>query len=116
MQLAPAFTTYVQPFMAGTKLEKMTLSGRAHGTIEGTGASPSRIALQLEGAALELDAFSTGLVGVDGNIAWQASGDGADANLTHQLHADARLRVHVLQIVNELREVFDRINIVMRRR
>lgn len=81
MQLAPAFTTYVQPFMAGTKLEKMTLSGRAHGTIEGTGASPSRIALQLEGAALELDAFSTGLVGVDGNIAWQASGDGADSAL-----------------------------------
>ena len=45
-----------------------------------------------------------------------AGGDGADADLGHQLHADARLRVGVLQVVDELRQIFDRIDVVMRRR
>ena len=42
--------------------------------------------------------------------------DGADAALAHELHADARLRVHVLQIEDELREILDRIDVVVRRR
>ena len=41
---------------------------------------------------------------------------GADANFRHQLHADARCTVRVLQIVNQLRQILDRINIVMRGR
>ena len=45
-----------------------------------------------------------------------ARGDGADADFADQLHADPRLAVDVLQIVNQLRQIFDRINIVMRRR
>ena len=45
-----------------------------------------------------------------------AGGNRADADLGHQLDADRRPRIGVLQIVDQLRQVFDRINVVMRRR
>ena len=45
-----------------------------------------------------------------------AGGDRANADLGHELHADPRRRVRVLQVVNQLREVLDRIDVVMRRR
>src|SRR5690606_17160217 len=45
-----------------------------------------------------------------------ARGDGADADLRHQLHADARAGVGVLQVVDELRQVLDRIDVVVRGR
>ena len=41
---------------------------------------------------------------------------GADADLGYQLDADPRAAVGVLQIVDKLRQVLDRINVVMRRR
>ena len=41
---------------------------------------------------------------------------GADADLGHELHADAGLRVGVFQVVDQLGQIFDRIDIVMRRR
>ena len=43
-------------------------------------------------------------------------GDRADADFADQLHADASRRIRVLQIEDELRQIFDRINVVMRRR
>ena len=43
-------------------------------------------------------------------------GDRADAGRGDQLHVDARLRVRILQVVDELREVLDRIDVVVRRR
>ncbi len=45
-----------------------------------------------------------------------AGGDGADADLGHQLDADARVVVAVLQIVDQLRQILDGINVVVRRR
>ena len=42
--------------------------------------------------------------------------DGADAGFGDELDADARARVHFLQVVNELREVLDGIDVVVRRR
>ncbi len=42
--------------------------------------------------------------------------DGAHADLGAELHADPRVRIRVLQVVNQLRDVFDRIDVVMRRR
>ena len=45
-----------------------------------------------------------------------AGGDRADAHFRHQLHRDARRRIRVLQIVDQLRQVFDRIDVVVRRR
>ncbi len=45
-----------------------------------------------------------------------AGGDGADADFGDQLDGDARLGIDVLQIVDELREIFDGVNIVVRRR
>src|SRR6185295_14399949 len=43
-------------------------------------------------------------------------GDRADADLGHQLDADARLLVRVLEIVDELGQVLDRVDVVVRRR
>ena len=45
-----------------------------------------------------------------------ARGHRADAHLGHQLHRNARPRVDVLQVVDELRQVLDGIDIVVRRR
>src|SRR6266849_991867 len=45
-----------------------------------------------------------------------ACGYRAHSDFSHQLHRDAGLRIHILEVVNELREVFDRIDVVMRRR
>ena len=41
-------------------------------------------------------------------------GDGADARCTHQLDAHPRARVDLLQVVNQLGKVFDRINVMVR--
>ena len=45
-----------------------------------------------------------------------ARGDRADADFGDQLHRDARVRVDVLEVVDELRQVLDRIDVVVRRR
>ena len=45
-----------------------------------------------------------------------ARGDRADAGRRDELHVNARLRIRVLQVVNQLRQVLDRIDVVMRRR
>ena len=45
-----------------------------------------------------------------------AGGDRADAGFGDQLHVDARLGVGVLQVVNQLRDVLDRVDVVVRRR
>src|SRR6267142_1528372 len=45
-----------------------------------------------------------------------ARGDDPDARAGNQLHADASARIHGAQVVDQLREVFDAVDIVMRRR
>ncbi len=42
--------------------------------------------------------------------------DRADAGFSHQLHADARLRIDHLQVEDQLRQILDRVDVVMRRR
>ena len=42
--------------------------------------------------------------------------DGADADLGDELHVDARRRVGVLEVVDQLLEVLDRVDVVVRRR
>ena len=44
-----------------------------------------------------------------------AGRDGADADFGDELHAHARVAVGVLQVVDELREIFDRVDVVVRR-
>ena len=44
-----------------------------------------------------------------------ASSDGPDAGLGYELHADAGAGVHLLQVVDELGQILDRINVVVRR-
>ncbi len=41
---------------------------------------------------------------------------GAHAHFGHELHGNSRLRIDIFQIENQLRQILDRINIVMRRR
>ena len=43
-------------------------------------------------------------------------GNDAHARARNEFHADARPRIHRAQIVNQLRQVFDAVNVVMRRR
>src|SRR5260370_23441376 len=43
-------------------------------------------------------------------------GDGADTDFGNQLYADARMVIGVLQIVHQLRQIFDRLDIVVPRR
>ena len=45
-----------------------------------------------------------------------ASGNRAYSQLRDQLHADGRARVDALEVVDELREVFNAVDVVMRRR
>ena len=45
-----------------------------------------------------------------------AGRDRADADLGDQLHRDAACGIDVLQVVDELRQILDRIDVVMRRR
>ncbi len=45
-----------------------------------------------------------------------AGGDGADADFGDELDGDARLRVDVLEVVDELRQILDGIDVVVRRR
>ena len=45
-----------------------------------------------------------------------AGGDGADAHLGDELDVDASLRVGVLEIVDQLLEILDRVDVVVRRR
>ncbi len=42
-------------------------------------------------------------------------GDGADTGLGHQLHGNQRIRVDLLEVINQLRQILDGINIVVRR-
>ena len=41
-------------------------------------------------------------------------GNRADANFGHQLDADTRMTVNVLEVVDQLRQIFDGIDIMMR--
>jgi hypothetical protein len=43
-------------------------------------------------------------------------GDGADTGGRHQLHRHLGARVDLLQVVDQLRKIFDRIDVVVRRR
>ena len=45
-----------------------------------------------------------------------AGGDRADAELGDELDVDARRRVRVLEVVDQLRQVLDRVDVVVRRR
>ena len=45
-----------------------------------------------------------------------AGRDGAHADFGHELHRDRRLRIRVLEVVDQLREILDRVDVVVRRR
>ena len=43
-------------------------------------------------------------------------GNRPDADFRDQLHANARVMIGVLEIVNQLRQIFDGVDVVVRRR
>src|SRR5258707_6250946 len=45
-----------------------------------------------------------------------ASSNDADARAGNEFYADARARIHGAQVMDQLRQVFDAVNVVMRRR
>src|SRR5512143_295569 len=45
-----------------------------------------------------------------------AGGDGSHPDLGNQLHRNARLRVDAFEVADQLRQILDRIDVVMRRR
>jgi len=45
-----------------------------------------------------------------------ARSDRAHTRFGHQFHCDASLRIDIFQVVDQLREIFNGINVVMRRR
>jgi hypothetical protein len=61
------------------------------------------------GAALE-----AGNGDVIGARLGDAGGDRADADFRDELHRDGACRIDVLEVEDELREVFDRIDVVVR--
>jgi hypothetical protein len=46
----------------------------------------------------------------------EASRDGADADLGHQLHRDASVGIGVLEVEDQLGDVLDGVDVVVRRR
>lgn len=85
VQLTQAFTTYVQPFLAGTQLEKTQISGHARGHLEAQGKNLQRVALVLEGAGVESESYDAGLQGLDGTLNWQAEAGEGDGEPTTNL-------------------------------
>ncbi len=61
-------------------------------------------------------AFETGDRHVIGARLRYAGGNRANSHFRHQLHGNPCLRIGVLQIVDELRQVLDRVDVVVRRR
>ena len=61
-------------------------------------------------------AFKTGNGDVIGAALGDAGGNRADAHFRHQLDRDARLLIHALEVADQLRQVFDRIDVMVRRR
>lgn len=73
--LERAFTTYVQPLLVGTRLEKTRLSGRARGHIEAQGTRLQRAELVLARVDVESESYAAGLRQVDGTLNWAAEAD-----------------------------------------
>lgn len=72
IQLGPAFATYAQPFLAGTRMEKLALSGTASATLETRGGAPLALSLQLAQAGIESETFGAGLREIGGAVHWNA--------------------------------------------
>lgn len=70
VQLGPAFTTYAQPFLAGTSFEKLDLSGSLSGRIAARAGQVSSLDLTLDQAGIEAPAFDAALSGLSGAINW----------------------------------------------
>lgn len=79
-QLGPAFTTYVQPFLVGKRLEKLQVTGRAHGRIESRGPELQRVALTFDGVGVESESYGAGLRQVDGTLNWRAAAGAGEAS------------------------------------
>ncbi|MGQ0620958.1 MAG: hypothetical protein ACT4QA_13710 [Panacagrimonas sp.] len=70
VQLGPAFTTYAQPFLAGTSFEKLGLSGSVAGHIVARAGQVHSLDLTLDRAGIDAPVFDAALSGLSGAIHW----------------------------------------------
>lgn len=73
VEMAAAFTHYVQPFLAGARLEKLAPEGVSRGRLSLLEGKPDVLELELKQAKFEWPSFNAGLSGVDAQIHWAAS-------------------------------------------
>lgn len=71
--LGPIVTSYLQPFLIGTQMEGLELSGRASGQASMKAGAADAMASALHGVKLNVPKLGLVLDGLDGNLAWNAS-------------------------------------------
>lgn len=74
LKAGPAFATYVQPFLAGTRAEKAVFDGRvqAHAIVKA--GEPQSLDVRFDGVGVDVPAPELGLRGIEGDLHWQATG------------------------------------------
>ncbi|HKY92404.1 MAG TPA: hypothetical protein VJM11_15255 [Nevskiaceae bacterium] len=75
LHVGPAFTTWVQPFLAGKPIEKTTLAGHARGRLVVKHGMPEALDLHLADVAVEVPKPDVGAGGIDGDLHWRAIGE-----------------------------------------
>lgn len=71
--LGPPATSFVQPFLIGTKLEGASLSGRARAKLSWRQGAPAAIGAELDRVALKADKLGVALQGLSGHFDWGAT-------------------------------------------
>lgn len=91
--LGPAFTTYAQPFLAGTRFETLAPSGAARGRLQVQAGKPQLLSLSLDKALIGIPSFDAALTGIDGRLEWRAQGPALASTLRWSGARIARLQL-----------------------
>lgn len=98
LHLASAFATYLAPFLAGTPMEHLALSGLARGQVVFAGAEPRQLALHLQQAGIESEAYASGVRDLSGTLNWSATGEGQASALNWSGGHLAKLELGAAQL------------------
>lgn len=92
-QLGPAFATYAQPFLAGTRFETLEPGGSARGRLQLQAGKPQLLSVSLDQALIEAPGFDAALSGVDGGLEWRAQQPAAASTMRWSGARIARLEL-----------------------
>lgn len=70
--LGAAFSTYVQPLLAGTRFETLAPAGSASAQLAIQAGEPQALSLRMKDASIEMPSFDAALTGLNGDAAWRA--------------------------------------------